>query len=283
MQSRPNPHDAFFRQAFGSPRHIAGLLKLVLPKRLRALLDLDPARIRLHDAAHIDPALRGTASDLIVEVPRRGGTTADGTERAPASLSALIDLPDVPLDAAVRSYLPSLELVVADLAGPELTREALRASDAEPVSETLLEILQGASGPEASALFDEWTARLRPLRGEPAGASTLCAVLCCLTHVSAIPRPRISAAAEALPEPEKETFMTAAQEWMLEGLEKGLQQGRQEGERAALESTLTRLVRLRFREMPNHLNARIEAATKLELERWIERILTAETLDDLFA
>jgi hypothetical protein len=109
--------------------------------------------------------------------------------------------------------------------------------------------------------------------------------------VSAIPRPRISAAAEALPEPEKETFMTAAQEWMLEGLEKGLQQGRQEGrqagrqegERAALESTLTRLVRLRFREMPNHLNARIEAATTLELERWIERILTAETLDDLFA
>ena len=62
MATRPNPHDAFFRQAFGSPRHIAGLLKLVLPKRLRALLDLDPARIRLHDAAHIDPALRGTAS-----------------------------------------------------------------------------------------------------------------------------------------------------------------------------------------------------------------------------
>jgi hypothetical protein len=97
MQSRPNPHDAFSRQAFGSPRHIAGLLKLILPKRLRALLDLDPARIRLHDAAHIDPALRGTASDLIVEVPRREGTSADGTERAPTSLSELIDLPDVPL------------------------------------------------------------------------------------------------------------------------------------------------------------------------------------------
>jgi hypothetical protein len=37
-------------------------------------------------------------------------TPPDGTERAPTSLSALIDLPDVPLDAAVRSYLPSLEL-----------------------------------------------------------------------------------------------------------------------------------------------------------------------------
>jgi hypothetical protein len=152
---------------------------------------------------------------LIVEVPRRGGTSADGTERAPTSLSALIDLPDVPLDAAVRSYLPSLELVVADLAGPELTREALRASDAEPVS--------------------------------------------------AIPRPRISAAAEALPEPEKETFMTAAQEWMLEGLEKGLQQGREEGrqegreagERAALASMLLMQTRLRFRDVPSDVTTRI--------------------------
>ena len=194
-------------------------------------------------------------------------------------------------DAAVRSYLPSLELVVADLAGPELTREVLRASDAEPVSETLLEILQGASGPEASALFDEWTARLRPLQGEPAGASTLCAVLCYLTHVSAIPRPRISAAAEALPEPEKETFMTAAQEWMLEGLEKGreeglkqgLEKGRQEGARAALASMLLMQIRLRFRDVPSDVTARIEAATKPELERWIQRILTAETVDDLFA
>ena len=154
------------------------------------------------------------------------------------------------------------------------------------MSETLLEILQGASGPEASALFDEWTARLRPLRGEPAGASTLCAVLCCLTHVSAIPRPRISAAAEALPEPEKETFMTAAQGWMLEGLEKGRQEGRQEGERAVFAPMLLMQARLRFRDVPLDVpldvTTRIEAATKPDLERWIERILNTDQLDDLF-
>ena len=69
--------------------------------------------------------------------------------------------------------------------------------------------------------------------------------------------------------------MTAAQEWMLEGMEKG--------ERAALASMLTKQARLRFRDVPPDSAARIESATKPDLERWIERILTAETLDDLFA
>ena len=52
MVTRPNPHDAFFRQAFSSPKHVAGLLKLILPTHLQALLDLDPAR-----AGHRDPRL----------------------------------------------------------------------------------------------------------------------------------------------------------------------------------------------------------------------------------
>jgi len=151
------------------------------------------------------------------------------------------------------------------------------------VAETLLEILQGATRADADALLDEWTARLRPLHDEPAGWSTLLAALCYLAQVSGIPKPHLAAAAEALPEPTKETFMTAAQEWMLEGMEKGLERGREEGERSALASMLTRQVRLRFRDIPHEAVARIEAAHKPELERWIERILTAETLDDLFA
>jgi predicted transposase YdaD len=105
--------------------------------------------------------------------------------------------------------------------------------------------------------------------------------------VSAIPKPHLAAAADVLPEPTKETFMTAAQEWMLEGMEKGLEkgreEGRQEGEHTALVSTLTQLIRLRFRALPPEVTPRIEAASKAELQCWIERILTAETLDDLLA
>ena len=167
MANRPNPHDAFFRQAFGSPKHVVGLLKLVLPKHLLAVLDLNPEKIRVLDPTHIDAELRGAVSDLIVEVPRlvvsgegerapaifilaiehqrqderfivvrqlgytvriwerwlreHPGAThlppvipvvihnSEVPWRSPTSLHALLDLPDVPLDPALRSLLPSLQ------------------------------------------------------------------------------------------------------------------------------------------------------------------------------
>ena len=156
-------------------------------------------------------------------------------------------------------------MLLVDLASPEFARAVLRAraDDADAVAETLLEILQGATRADADALLDDWAARLRPLHDEPAGWSTLIAALCYLAQVSAIPKPHLAAAADVLPEPTKETFMTAAQEWMLEGMEKG----REEGERSALAAMLTRQMRLRFRDIPPQAVARIEAAHKPELER----------------
>jgi len=112
--------------------------------------------------------------------------------RTPTSLHALLDLPDAPLNPALRSLLPSMEVVLADLASPDLTRVALRArtDNAGTVSETLLELLQGAARAEADALLDEWSSRLRPLHDEPAGWSTLVAALCNLASVSATTSPR---------------------------------------------------------------------------------------------
>jgi hypothetical protein len=244
MAPPPNPHDAYFRQVFGHPRHMAGLLQIVLPAHLKALLDLDPARIRLLDPTHVDPELRGTASDLVVEVPRRGARgsprapaififavehqsrderfivfrqlgycvriwerwlrdhpdathlppivpvvvhNGDRPWRSPTRLDALLDLPDVPRDAQVRSFLPSLEIVLADLAGPALTREAMRAAGAEPVSETLLEILQAATRPEAERCSTSGRRASNRCGDEPAGGSTLAAVLWYLLNVSAVP------------------------------------------------------------------------------------------------
>jgi len=82
MANRANPHDAFFRRVFGSPKHVVGLLRLILPKHLQAVLDLNPEKIRVLDPTHVDAELRSTGSDLVVEVPRLG--VGDGPDRAPA-------------------------------------------------------------------------------------------------------------------------------------------------------------------------------------------------------
>jgi hypothetical protein len=210
---------------------------------LQAVLDLNPKRIRILNPMHVDAELRGTGSDLVVEVPRRVargerpstailicviehqrrderffvlrelGYTVHAWERwlrenpgathlppvipvvihngerpwrSPTSLHALLDLPDVPLDPSLRALLPSMEVVLADLASPDLTRAVLRsrADDADMVSETLLEILQGATRADADALLDDWR---RPETTEiaevlPADLTLEAEVLLVLTH-----------------------------------------------------------------------------------------------------
>jgi hypothetical protein len=194
----------------------------------------------------------------------------------------------VPKHAAglLRIALPAELQALLDLADGGVTREWLRGRAGEPVSETALEILQAGERPEAARLFHEWVARLDPLRAEPGGASTLAAFLCYLLYVSPIPDEDIVDAAEDLPAPASEEFMTAAQQMMArarrEGREEGREEGRDAGEQAALAAVVLRQARLRFGEVPPETAARIGAAPKAELDRWIEAILTAERLNDLF-
>jgi hypothetical protein len=57
------------------------------------------------------------------------------------------------------------------------------------------------------------------------------------------------------------------------------QQGVQKGQRTALLRQLTR----RFGAVPEPVTARVAAATPADIERWLDRILDATSLDDVFA
>lgn len=340
----PHPHDAFFRRVFSVPKHAAGLLSIALPVEVQAVLDLNPARVTIRDPTHVSPRLRGTVSDLVVQVPRLDGSgppalvvfaiehqrrderfmalrlhayaarlwerwlrehpkathlpaivpvvihTGRRPWRSPTQFSALLDLPPAPADGLLRPFLPDYGYVLLDLADGGVTREWLRARATEPVSETALEILQAGERPEAAVLFDAWVERLASLHAEPGGASTIAAFLCYLFYVGTVPEAQILEAAEDLPEQAAEEFMTTAQQMMArarqEGRQEGRLEGRQEGldagERAALAAMVLRQAWLRFGEIPPETAARIDAAAKPELEHFVEVILTAERLDDLF-
>jgi hypothetical protein len=68
-------------------------------------------------------------------------------------------------------------------------------------------------------------------------------------------------------------------EGLKKGLEKGLERGRAEGESRVLRRQLT----LRFGELPEAFQQRLDAADAETLLVWSERVLTAPTLDDIFA
>ena len=58
----------------------------------------------------------------------------------------------------------------------------------------------------------------------------------------------------------------------------GRQEGRQEGEALALQ----RLLSKRFGSIPAEITARIAAASSAEIEVWLDRVLDARSLEDLF-
>jgi flagellar biosynthesis/type III secretory pathway protein FliH len=82
---------------------------------------------------------------------------------------------------------------------------------------------------------------------------------------------------EARKEGLQEGLSKGLKEGLMEGLSKGLSKGLKEGER----TLLLRLLRARFGELPETALARIEAAGPSELEQWGERVLNAQTLDDV--
>jgi hypothetical protein len=68
-----------------------------------------------------------------------------------------------------------------------------------------------------------------------------------------------------------------------EGRKEGLKEGRKEGLKEGRQEVLVKQLGLKFGELPAWAVQRLQAADDAELARWTERILTAATLDDVFA
>ncbi len=76
---------------------------------------------------------------------------------------------------------------------------------------------------------------------------------------------------------EAEKMTSFAERFEQEGIQKGMQQGLQQGEARVLIRQLTR----RFGELPEALRRRIEEADTETLLEWSERVLTAQSLDEV--
>ena len=64
----------------------------------------------------------------------------------------------------------------------------------------------------------------------------------------------------------------------LVGVRQGVEQGRLDGERALV----LRLIQRRFGEVPPSVHKRLQSAAQHQLETWADRVLDADSLDDIF-
>jgi hypothetical protein len=80
----------------------------------------------------------------------------------------------------------------------------------------------------------------------------------------------------------QEGIQAGIQLGMQEGFEKGIEKGIEKGMAAHARSQLRRLLSRRFGPLPGWTEDRLDAANIEQLEEWADRILDAQTMDDVF-
>ncbi|CAM3613355.1 hypothetical protein [Halomonas lysinitropha] len=83
--------------------------------------------------------------------------------------------------------------------------------------------------------------------------------------------------------PQESTVMTGlAERLRTEGMQQGRQEGRQEGRHEGVEGTLRKQIEMKFGELPAWADEQLAQASDEQLDAWVARILTADSLDALF-
>ena len=286
MPELSNPHDRFFKAAFGRPVLAAAFLREQLPAEVAAVLDLDPAALTLLAETYVDPGLRAHLSDLVYAARLRDGSAA--------IVYVLLEHKSRPeplvafqlLRYAVRKWeqdlragrplAPILPVVVyhgrrrwrvgqdmADLfAGPEALRvywPAFRyhlvdvsvSGAAEltgaPWLRAVLATLRHIAGTDLAARLPELMRMLRAADAEPGLADLWESLVTYLLRAGSVEEGDVRAALEAGYGERGEAMMTTVLDrWFERGLAEGERKGRAEGERRGLLTGIEVALDLKF-------------------------------------
>ncbi|MGH8964171.1 MAG: Rpn family recombination-promoting nuclease/putative transposase, partial [Actinomycetes bacterium] len=318
----PNAHDGLFRLVFGQPVHAASMLRAVLPAALTARLDLDRLRTvngsfvntelrwRHTDVLHStyldghpalvyvliehqstpDPLMpwrmlrylvriwerylgehpKAVRLPLVIPVVVHEGGRA---WPAPVELSELIDVDPVTA-AAAAEFVPRFRFLLEDLAGtdPAELRAELSARPLTPIAMVSLYVLQSA--PRSADVAEELEQVLDTLHAvlrSPGGTEALRAMLTYIHGVSETPSERLRQVMARLGPEAEEVYVTTADTLRAEG--------RAEGRAEMLVQQLT----LKFGPLPDGVRVVLREASMDQLVLWTGRVLTATSLDDVFA
>lgn len=315
------PHDALFKATFSRVEHAAAALRAILPAALLARLDLSTLALcpgsfvdRALASRHTDllfSALLSARPALIYilfehqSAPHRRmplrllgymlriweAWLADHPEadrlpailpvvlhhsetgwQSPVSFGDLLDVDPQTL-AAIRNYVPCFQFVLEDISAE--TDDALRSRAMTALGRLVLWCLRHARSP--LTLVDGlagWLDLVREVHRAPDGAAALMMIwqyiLAICTQLE--PEELLQRLVEAT-EKEEVEMMSVADKLR----ERGRLAGLLEGQRAVLLKQLA----ARFGALPEAVVARVQNADATQLERWIERILTAPTLAEV--
>lgn len=217
-----------------------------------------------------------TAKRLPVVIPvvlhhGRGGW------RVPRRMLKLYDLPADMLDK-VQPFVPDFSFILDDLATQSDQEVRLRAVSA--LSKLVLWSLKNA---HLEAGLVDLLPGVNDLMVQvlelPNGVTALAIVWRYILEITETSPERLQECLETELDPRaNEALMTAAEQLRREGRAEGRKEGRKQGQRAMLVKQLE----LRFGPLSDTIKRRVKRATEDQLERWCERVITAQALDQVF-
>lgn len=317
-----NHHDRFFRYVFSQPEHAEGELRLLLPADVSARIDWSTLRVeptsiidqalaetrsdvlfsvRLDDrevylylllehqsTADVWMPLRllgymlriweryldkhPDAQKLPAVVPMLL-SHSDAGWTAPLAFRDLLDL-DEAMAAALEPFIPSFEPLHDDLTRIE-SEELHRRSMSALGRLALFSLKRARRSGDFVAELTRWLDVAEQILAAPNGVAALGAALRYILDTSEANPEHVRALTRQLGPKGEEAFMTGAQILRAEGEAKGRAEGKAE--------VLLKLLELKFGTLPEATVTRIRTAPVADLDRWVERVITAATLEAVLA
>ena len=196
---------------------------------------------------------------------------------APTTLTDLYQLPG-PSGAALAGIVPSLRLLIDDLS--QVADDDLRQRPGPVLGRCALIVMRHAqdllTAKDPATVLRSLAQSLRDLLQQVrdrTGRTVVFRYILEITELELAEGERILV--EAMPEPVKEDVVTMADQLRAQGR----QEGRLEGERRLV----LRQLRKRFGALTPEQEQRVTQGTEQQLEVWADRVLSASSLDEVFA
>lgn len=190
----------------------------------------------------------------------------------------------------LRAVTPSFQYIVDDLS--RLSDAELKARALDTFPTLALWALRDARTPgQILSTLDQWADALTDAANAAHGRDALQQLFLYISTVAEnLTVDKFKKRLVELAPAAEEAIMTIAEQLRAEGLKEGLTiaeklkaEGLREGRKEGLEQTLTKQLTLKFGLLPAALMSRVAAADAKTLERWLERILTADSAESVLA
>ena len=174
--------------------------------------------------------------------------------------------------------MPRFSLIVEDLT--QLSNADLAARPLAAFPKLALWLLRDARDPAGLlASFDAWIPAMLELGRTRAGFARLTVLITYMFRViDPVHQEKLRAKIRELGPRIEEVAMNIAEHLHEEGRKKGREEGREEGRIATLRSLLA----FKFRTVGAEYEARLQAATPAAIDRYLQRLLTADSVAAVF-